>query len=141
LENRTLILAKKQKSIQAKRYADSIGIGHYQIDLHPSSGGNNYIDFPALPFEIPLGSLIPERLTNLIAAAKNIGTTHVTNGCYRLHPVEWNVGEVAGYLAATSIKKKSTPRAIRNKKSSLNSFQRKIQKEGIEIHWPEEILN
>ena len=34
------------------------------------------------------------------AGGKNIGTTHITNGCYRLHPVEWNVGEVAGALAA-----------------------------------------
>lgn len=108
-----------------------MGIGNYQIDVHSSNEGNNYINFPALPFEIPLGSLIPERLNNLIATAKNIGTTHVTNGCYRLHPVEWNIGEVAGYLTATSIKKKSTLRAIRSKNSSLNSFQRKIQKEGI----------
>lgn len=29
---------------------------------------------------------------------KNIGITHITNGCYRLHPVEWNIGEAAGYL-------------------------------------------
>ncbi|MDE0570119.1 MAG: FAD-dependent oxidoreductase [Verrucomicrobiales bacterium] len=121
----------KQKPIQVKRYPDSMGIGNYQIDVHSSNEGNNYINFPALPFEIPLGSLIPERLNNLIATAKNIGTTHVTNGCYRLHPVEWNIGEVAGYLTATSIKKKSTLRAIRSKNSSLNSFQRKIQKEGI----------
>ena len=27
-------------------------------------------------------------LDNLLAACKNIGTTHITNGCYRLHPVE-----------------------------------------------------
>ena len=26
--------------------------------------------------------------------------THITNGCYRLHPVEWNIGEAAGALAA-----------------------------------------
>nr|WP_246320979.1 FAD-dependent oxidoreductase [Paenibacillus germinis] len=25
---------------------------------------------------------------------------HITNGCYRLHPVEWIIGEAAGYLAA-----------------------------------------
>ena len=35
-------------------------------------------------------------MTNLLPAGKNIGTTHITNGCYRLHPVEWNIGEVAG---------------------------------------------
>ncbi len=55
---------------------------------------------PARPFQIPLGALIPVRIENLLPAAKNIGTTHITNGCYRLHPVEWNVGEVAGELAA-----------------------------------------
>ena len=27
----------------------------------------------------------------LLPAPKNIGTTHITNGCYRLHPVEWNI--------------------------------------------------
>ena len=52
------------------------------------------------PFEIPLGALLPRRVTNLLPAGKNIGTTHITNGCYRLHPVEWNIGEAAGALAA-----------------------------------------
>ena len=35
-------------------------------------------------------------LENLIAAGKCLGTTHITNGAYRLHPVEWNAGEAAG---------------------------------------------
>ena len=33
---------------------------------------------------------------NLLPACKNLGVTHITNGCYRLHPVEWNIGEAAG---------------------------------------------
>src|SRR5690606_39469674 len=66
------------------------------------SKGNNYIDFPSLPFEIPLGALIPKRMENLLPANKNIGTTHVTNGCYRLHPVEWSIGEAVGLLVFQS---------------------------------------
>ena len=42
-----------------------------------------------------MGALILVRIRNLLAAAKNIGTTHITNGCFRLHPVEWNTGEAA----------------------------------------------
>ena len=103
-------------------------IGHYQIDLHSSSERNNYINFPALPFELPLGSLIPERLNNLIATAKNIGTTHVTNGCYRLHPVEWNIGEVAGYLTATSIKKKIHTQSYQEQKLFFEFFPTKNPK-------------
>ena len=41
-------------------------------------------------------------MTNLLPAGKNIGTTHITNGCYRLHPVEWNIGEVAGCSPPTA---------------------------------------
>src|SRR5204863_8049047 len=81
-------------------YPDTVGIGAYRIDLHPSTGGDPYIDIACCPFQIPLGALIHVRVDNLLAAAKNIATTHVTNGAYRLHPVEWNVGEAAGQLAA-----------------------------------------
>ena len=66
----------------------------------------------SLPFQIPLGALIPVRVENLIPAAKNIGTTHITNGCYRLHPVEWNVGEVAGTLAAFCLERRCSPRTV-----------------------------
>ena len=124
------------KGLRAKSYPDSVGIGHYQIDLHPSSGGDNYIDFATLPFEIPLGALIPHRLKNLIPASKNIGTTHLTNGCYRLHPVEWNIGEVAGILASESIAKSTNPEHFYTDKKRLNEFQDTLVKRGIEIRWP-----
>jgi hypothetical protein len=92
------------------KYRDSVGVGAYRIDLHPSTGGRNYFDIPYHPFQIPLGSLIPIRMDNLLAASKNIGTTHITNGCYRLHPVEWNVGEAAESLAAYCVEKGLIPR-------------------------------
>ena len=38
---------------------------------------DNYIDISSLPFQIPLGALIPERVENLLPACKNIGTTHI----------------------------------------------------------------
>src|SRR6185295_11916393 len=34
----------------AEAFADSVGIGSYAIDLHPTCGGDNYLDFEALPF-------------------------------------------------------------------------------------------
>ena len=35
----------------------------------------------------------------LILSAKSIGTTHITNAAYRMHPVEWAIGEASGFLA------------------------------------------
>ena len=113
-----------------------MGIGYYHIDLHPSSGGINYVDFGSLPFQIPLGALIPQRVENLLPANKNIGTTHITNGCYRLHPVEWSIGEAVGLLVTQALKNRVTPRLIREDRQKLAEFQDFIRTQGIETHWP-----
>lgn len=123
--------------VSAERFPDSVGIGSYRIDLHPSTGGDNYIDVSSLPFEIPLGALIPIRIENLLPACKNIGTTHITNGCYRLHPVEWNIGEAAGALAAQCVERGHTPRQVRNDGRLLEDFQRLLGTQGVAIHWPD----
>ncbi len=120
----------------AEPFADSIGIGHYNIDLHPSTGGDNYIDVACCPFQIPLGSLIPKRVRNLIAGAKNIGVTHLTNGAYRLHPVEWNIGEVAGILAAHCLDEGLPPTAVRNEAEKRADFQKRVRQHGILTEWP-----
>ena len=61
-EARSEITGKPENEVTAEKFPDSVGIGSYRIDLHPSTGGNNYIDIGSLPFEIPLGALIPERM-------------------------------------------------------------------------------
>ena len=123
-------------AVTAAEFADSVGIGSYSIDLHPSSAGDNYIDFGAVPFQIPLGALIPQRMENLIPACKNIGTTHITNGCYRLHPVEWNIGEAAGALVAYCSAKKKAPRQVRNDRALLADFQAALTAQGMPLAWP-----
>jgi hypothetical protein len=119
------------------RYHDSVGVGSYRIDLHPSTGGDNYIDVGSVPFEIPLGALLPIRVRNLLPAAKNIGTTHITNGCYRLHPVEWNVGEVAGRLAAYCLDRGVEPHQVRANEQLLAEFHRTLDRAGVERYWPD----
>jgi len=120
----------------SEEFFDSVGVGSYRIDLHPSTGNRNYIDISSYPFQIPLGCLIPIRVNNLLPAAKNIGTTHITNGCYRLHPVEWNIGESVGFLAAYCMDKKQIPRSVRHNKDRLEDFQKLLIHQGVEIDWP-----
>ena len=121
---------------EAERFSDSVGVGCYRIDLHPSTGGDNYVDVSSLPFQIPLGSLVPIRVGNLLAAGKCLGVTHVTNGCYRLHPVEWNVGESAGCLAGFCLRRGVKPREVRARAGLLGEFQSLLGAQGIELSWP-----
>lgn len=133
-ENRAKVTGQTTGLTSAPFY-DSVGVGYYHIDLHPSSDGENYLDFGSLPFQIPLGSLIPVRMKNLLPANKNIGTTHITNGCFRLHPVEWSIGEAVGMLVSYSLDKKVTPRNVRENASMLKEFQDFIRSQGIETEW------
>src|SRR5262249_25870214 len=75
------VSAEHQPGPRAAHFMDSVGIGWYPIDIHPVAGDVG-VSCRTRPFQIPLGALLPIRLTNLIAASKNIGTTHITNGCY-----------------------------------------------------------
>ncbi|PSL37640.1 FAD dependent oxidoreductase [Labedella gwakjiensis] len=121
-------------------FDDSVGIGHYRIDLHPSTSGRTYVDIEAYPFQIPLGALLPVRVDNLLPAAKNIGSTHITNGCYRLHPVEWAIGEAVGALASFALDHGVPPRAVRAEPALLDDYRRLLtDRLGVTLQWSEEV--
>jgi hypothetical protein len=115
-------------SARAKLFPDTVGIGHYyMMDLHqvvkhdksiPSvryrevvfEDGTKGRQNNDSRFQIPLGALIPEKTDSLLMACKNLGVTHLTNGCYRLHPVEFQIGQAAGVTAVLSVANKQQPR-------------------------------
>jgi hypothetical protein len=117
-------------------FHDSVGVGCYRIDLHPSVSGTGYLDLGCWPFQIPLGAMIPIRVENLLPGGKNLGVTHITNGAFRVHPVEWNVGEAAGILAAFCIERGVTPRSVRNRAPLLGEYQALLRRQGVELSWP-----
>jgi hypothetical protein len=131
------VSANFQKGLRAQAFPDSVGVGWYPIDIHRAGPEDVGASCRTKPFQIPLGALIPIRTKNLIAGAKNIGTTHITNGCYRLHPVEWNVGEAAGALAAFALEHALEPAAVRERAELLERFQQTLAAEGVPLAWPE----
>ncbi len=118
-----------------KRYFDSVGVGHYCMDLHETIVSHSVFNKETNPFEIPLGALIPIRIKNLIPACKNIGTTHFTSSCYRLHPIEWNIGESAGYLAAFCLANNVKPVDVYNDLEMVRQFQAILIEAGVQLHW------
>ncbi|MDD5367820.1 MAG: FAD-dependent oxidoreductase [Anaerolineaceae bacterium] len=124
----------------AEPFADSVGIGAYRIDLHPSTAFRTYIDIPSWPFQIPLRALIPIRVKNLLPACKNLGVTHITNGCFREHPTEWNIGEAAGALAAFCLMHACTPHQVSHEPTFLDAYQQVLADDlDIQLAWPERI--
>lgn len=125
----------------AVRYPDSVGTGHYYwIDRHPSTAGTTWKGDIPHPFEIPLGALIPRSYRNVIATGKNIGTTQITNGCYRLHPVEWSIGEAAGALTAFCLQNDTEPHAVAQTPRLFGDFRGTLTRRGVQLHWPAGML-
>ena len=133
------VSAAFQPGLRAAHFADSVGIGWYPIDIHRSTPDEVGTSARTKPFQIPLGALLPRKGGNLIAGAKNIGITHITNGCFRLHPVEWNIGEAAGHLCALSLKEARPPRAFHDEAHALGLFQGRLLEAGIPLAWLTEV--
>jgi hypothetical protein len=129
------VSVEDQPGARARAFDDAVGIGWYPIDIHNSGADDVGVSCRTRPFQIPLGALVPRRVRNLLAGAKNLGTTHITNGCYRLHPVEWNTGEAAGALAAFALEVGRDPADIHGDPLLLREFQRRLVAQGIPLCW------
>lgn len=110
---------------RATHFADSVGTGFYMVDIHPCGANEKGRMMMPKPFQIPLSALLPKDLTNFLAASKNLGVTHLTNGAYRLHPIEWNIGEAAAMVASLRLKGEASTEAV----------QRELAKAGIQLFW------
>lgn len=129
------IAAEFQSGARARHFPDSVGIGLYAIDIHPAEGEEKIPPAAAKPFQIPLSALIPRRTQNLLPACKNIGTTHITNGAYRLHPIEWAIGEAAAQVALFCMDRRLTPQTLCGDAHRLRRLQRRLVRAGIPLYW------
>ena len=128
------MIAKKSNN-ELPRFYDSVGVGCYHIDMHITTRTHTFFYDEAWPFEIPLRIFIAPTYKNLMPCCKNTGLTHITNGCYRLHPVEWNTGESAGLAAAYCMQRNTDINEIVNNPVILSDFQNLLTEKGIMLHW------
>ena len=99
---------------------EAIAVGNYANDHHYPGpdwplaakscrwGGR----WSGTPFCIPYRALVSEGCSNLLAADKAIGTSHMANGATRLQPLVLNVGQVAGLAAALCLELNVEPAAL-----------------------------
>lgn len=126
-----------QTGARAAQYPDSVGIGWYPIDIH-SCDRHDFVS-QSKPYEIPLGSLIARDVDNLMAVGKAMGTTHITNGAYRLHPTEWAAGEAAGATLAWALEHKLDPSGIDPDPAQMRGLQRSLVEKGHPIFWYDDV--
>jgi FAD dependent oxidoreductase len=111
----TMNLSHISKPFDGDLYRTGIAVGDYPIDHHHAEYAGNVPvgNFPKVPsFNVPLGALIPQNVSNFIVAEKSISVSNVVNGTTRLQPVVILIGQAAGVLAATSAMGKMSPKDV-----------------------------
>jgi hypothetical protein len=122
------IVDQYQPGPRAKPFPDSIGIGFYMVDIHPCGANERGRMRMPRPFQIPMAALVPaDSIRNFLPAGKNIGVTHLTNGAFRLHPVEWNIGESAAMIASLQLEQGTRP--------SAETVQHALAAAGVPLVW------
>jgi len=135
-------------------FPDSVGIAHYAIDFHPcmtesppEAPGNTEREGErrgagtAYPFQIPLRSMIPQEIDNLLVAGKSIATSHIAAAAYRVHSFEWSVGVAAGVTADLLLEKDLLPYELVDdlpyKEPDLEVLQGRLNRQGNPTAFPE----
>ncbi len=125
----------------------AIAVTHYAIDLH----GCRYRNWQASdeaasapvkesdirPLHIPLESLIPQGVDNLLIGGKSIAVTHIANAVTRTHYSEWSIGAAAGATAGwlvTEAPHNLAPAAITAKRL-MPTLQRYLTSQGLRYRW------
>lgn len=90
-------------------YRTGIAVGDYPVDHHhfacPEWRKYSHLWFAKIPsFSLPLGTLVPLEVEDLIVAEKSVSVSNLVNGATRLQPVVCEIGQAAGTLAALAVK-------------------------------------
>ncbi len=162
LESRIMTLSNRPSYLVTRRthatiYPDSVGVTQYMIDFHPCMAlsppekpGNlerrevRVAHGSAHPAQIPLRSMIPQKIDNLIVSGKNIATSHIAAAAYRVHGFEWSVGAAAGTLASFSLEKGILPYELIDnlpkQESELQEFRQRLENNGNPTTFPQAMM-
>src|SRR5690606_13258621 len=103
-----------EELLNACRFNDVIARGTYPLDIDNPEGKGTLLK--RLPdgeaYDIPLRSLIPRKVDNVLLAGRCISGTHEAHSSYRVMPIAMATGQAAGVCAALAAKSSTSVRGV-----------------------------
>jgi hypothetical protein len=100
-----------EAELRAGDFPDRIAWGSYPIDVHPAQGAG--LTFDELgedhAYAIPIRSLLPVGLDNVLVAGRGISATHPAHAATRVMPTVMAIGQAAGLAAAMAARANAAP--------------------------------
>lgn len=125
----------------------TVAVTHYDIDIHGCRYRNweptgeaqkaSVKEYYIRPIRVPLESLIPQEIDNLLIGGKAIAATHIANAATRIHHGEWSIGAAAGATAGWLLKPEQAdlvPAAI-VAQGHMPQLQHYLRGQGLKTEW------
>jgi len=90
-----------------RKFPDRIALASYPLDLHPyEKGQGNPFGPKRYAYSIPLRSVVPQHLKNVLVASRSLSASYEAAGSARVIPITMAVGQACGVAAAHAVKQK-----------------------------------
>ena len=96
---------RAEQAVAGEIPADTVALNAYKIDIHSGVDRSTIFSTIKEAYGIPYGCLVPEGITGLMVAGRDIGVDAQVMASSRIMPVCMAVGEAAGYGAAQALDK------------------------------------
>lgn len=123
----------------------TVAVSHYDIDIHgcryrngePSweAGSAPAKEFVVRPVHIPLESLIPQEIDNLLVGGKSIAVSHIVNALTRVHMSEWGIGAATGVTAAWLMEYPELTAADIVEQGNMQELKIHMEDQGLRLTW------
>ncbi len=123
----------------------TVAVSHYDIDIHgcryrngsPSweAGSAPAKEFVVRPVQIPLESLVPQSVNNLLIGGKSIAVSHIVNALTRVHMSEWGIGAAAGVTAGWLVTQPELSASEIVEQGYMTELQDQMLEQGLRLTW------
>ncbi|NEZ66405.1 FAD-dependent oxidoreductase [Leptolyngbyaceae cyanobacterium CCMR0082] len=123
----------------------TVAVTHYDVDIHGCRYRNGAptgeavtapaAGFVVRPVQIPLESMIPQEINNLLIGGKSLAVSHIVNAVTRVHTSEWGVGAAAGTTSAWLAKRPDLTPADIVKQGHMTKLQEQMLSQNLRLTW------
>jgi hypothetical protein len=107
-------------------FDDTVSMGSYPVLVDKFATGGIYIAGSAVQYGIPLGCLIPERITNLLMGGSRISYSSLAATSAGTMGTSIATGEAAGAAAVYCLAKNESPAFLANEPEKLEEFRKML---------------
>lgn len=114
----------------ARKFDDVIARGSYPLDIHNPTGSGTRLERlpPDESYDIPLRSLLPRGVENVVVAGRCISGSHEAHSSYRVMPIAMATGQAAGVCAALAARG-----AVPTRRVPVGRVQQELVRQGASL--------